>query len=32
VVAFDFCAVFNCQGGGFFNFCSPIVFFIDCPT
>jgi hypothetical protein len=29
--AFDFCAVLNCTGGTFFNFCSPTVLFTDCP-
>ena len=28
--AFDFCAVLNCQGGTFFNFCDPILLFVDC--
>ena len=28
--ALDFCAVLNCTGGSFFNFCNPIVLFIDC--
>ena len=26
----DFCAVLNCQGGSFFNFCQPIAYLIDC--
>jgi hypothetical protein len=29
--SFDFCSVFNCEGGTFFNFCSPTVLFWDCP-
>lgn len=29
---FDFCAVVNCTGGTYFNFCEPIVLFTDCPT
>ena len=28
--SFDLCAVLNCQGGTFFNFCDPIVLFVDC--
>ncbi|MFO0837811.1 MAG: hypothetical protein U1D55_04745 [Phycisphaerae bacterium] len=32
VVAFDFCGVLNCEGGAFFNFCEPIVLFVDCPN
>jgi len=30
--AFDFCSVFNCQGGTYFNFCNPIRLFTDCPA
>ena len=30
LTAFDFCSVLNCQGGTFFNFCDPIVLFVDC--
>ncbi len=30
--SFDFCSVFNCTGGGFFNFCDPNVLFVDCPN
>ena len=29
--SFDFCSVFNCDGGTFFNFCSPVRMFVDCP-
>ncbi|MGE0481981.1 MAG: hypothetical protein AB7Q17_16085 [Phycisphaerae bacterium] len=29
--AFDFCSVVNCTGGAFFNFCDPVVVFVDCP-
>lgn len=33
VSAFDFCSVFNCQGGTFFDFCDPNApLFVDCPT
>ena len=32
LTAFDFCAVLNCTGETFFNFCSPTVLFTDCPT
>lgn len=28
---FDTCAVLNCTGGSYFNFCEPIVWLIDCP-
>ncbi|MGD8451660.1 MAG: hypothetical protein PVJ57_07560 [Phycisphaerae bacterium] len=31
VGSFDFCSVFNCEGGSYFNFCSPIRLFADCP-
>ncbi len=30
--AFNFCSVFNCTGGAFFNVCDPSVIFVDCPT
>ncbi len=30
LTAFDFCSVLNCQGGTFFNFCDPIMLFVDC--
>lgn len=30
--AFDFCSVFNCEGGTFFNFCEPFALFMDCPN
>jgi len=29
--AVDFCAVFNCESGTFFNFCSPVPLLADCP-
>ncbi|HPM24852.1 MAG TPA: hypothetical protein PLP66_13165 [Phycisphaerae bacterium] len=32
LVGFDFCSVFNCTGGTFFNFCEPIALFMDCPN
>ncbi|MGE3180583.1 MAG: hypothetical protein AB7N71_03065 [Phycisphaerae bacterium] len=28
--AVDFCSVLNCQGGSFFDFCDPIILFVDC--
>ena len=28
----NFCAVLNCSGSAFFNFCSPQIVLIDCPT
>lgn len=30
--AFDFCFVFNCTGGSFFNLCEPVRLFVDCPA
>ena len=30
--AFDFCSVFNCTGGGYFDFCNPVPLFADCPN
>ncbi len=30
--SFDFCSVFNCTGGTFFNFCQPNSIFLDCPV
>ena len=30
--AFDFCSVFNCTGGTFFDFCNPVPLFADCPV
>jgi len=32
LTAFDFCTVFNCEGGTFFNVCEPFALFSDCPT
>ncbi len=32
VASFDFCSVFNCTGGSFFNVCDPAVLFVDCPV
>jgi len=31
VTAFDFCAVFNCEAGTFFDLCDPIALLVDCP-
>lgn len=31
LTSFDFCAVLNCEPGSFFNFCSPVQLFVDCP-
>ena len=31
LAAFNFCAVFNCTGGTFFNFCAPVRLLLDCP-
>lgn len=30
--SFDFCSVFNCTGGSFFNFCEPVPLLLDCPN
>ncbi len=30
--AVDFCAIVNCQGGTFFDFCEPIPILLDCPN
>ncbi len=32
MAAFDFCAVFNCSGGTYFNLCSPFSILVDCPS
>ena len=32
LASFDFCAVFNCTGGTFFNFCEPVRLLVDCPA
>lgn len=32
LVNFNFCSVFNCTSGTFFNFCEPVPLFIDCPN
>jgi hypothetical protein len=29
---FNFCSVFNCDGGTFFNLCQPVAVLVDCPT
>lgn len=31
LTGFNFCSVFNCSGGTYFNFCSPVPMLIDCP-
>lgn len=31
LTGFDFCSVFNCEGGTFFNFCEPFALLMDCP-
>jgi hypothetical protein len=31
MAGFNFCSVFNCTGGTFFNFCEPVRLFTDCP-
>jgi hypothetical protein len=31
LASFNFCSVFNCEGGTFFNFCEPVALFVDCP-
>jgi len=32
LTAFDFCSVFNCTSGTFFNLCEPVPLFWDCPS
>jgi hypothetical protein len=32
ISSLDLCAILNCGGGAFFNFCSPIRILIDCPV
>jgi hypothetical protein len=32
MTAVDACSFVNCDGGTFFNFCSPVRIFADCPT
>ncbi len=31
IAGFDFCSVFNCSGGSFFDLCNPVALFADCP-
>lgn len=32
VTSFNFCSVFNCEGGTFFNLCEPNRVLLDCPA
>ena len=32
LTSFDFCSVFNCTPGTFFNLCEPVPLFRDCPN
>ena len=32
LTSFDFCSVFNCTSGTFFNLCEPIPLLRDCPN
>jgi len=32
LTAIDFCAIVNCQGGTFFDFCEPFPLLWDCPN
>jgi hypothetical protein len=32
LAGFNTCAVLNCAGGTFFNFCTPVRLLVDCPT
>ncbi len=32
ISAFDICSVVNCTGGQYFDFCSPVPMFEDCPN
>jgi hypothetical protein len=30
VTSLDFCSLLNCEGSAYFDFCDPILIFIDC--
>ena len=30
--SFDFCSVFNCTSGSYFNLCEPVALLTDCPN
>jgi len=32
LTSFDFCSVFNCTSGSYFNLCEPVPLLIDCPN
>jgi hypothetical protein len=32
LTSIDFCSIFNCQGGTFFNLCEPRPILADCPN
>jgi hypothetical protein len=32
LTSFDFCSVFNCTSGTFFNLCEPVALLADCPN
>lgn len=32
LTSLDFCSVFNCTSGAFFNLCEPFPLFMDCPN
>lgn len=32
LTAFNFCSVFNCTGGTYFDMCSPVPLLADCPA
>jgi hypothetical protein len=32
LTSFNFCSVFNCEGGTFFDPCNPVALLVDCPT
>jgi hypothetical protein len=32
LLAFDFCTVFNCESGSYFNLCEPFPLLMDCPS
>ena len=30
--AFDWCSLFNCEGGTYFDLCNPVPLLLSCPT
>jgi hypothetical protein len=31
LASFNWCSVFNCEGGAYFDLCNPFPLFFDCP-